>query len=112
MSRRIVRQQLKSLMETGGRKRKEAVHRTSGEKIVGKDPKRKNGVVIRKRKGNKGKKDFALEAKLHTKALISELQSEKRQKKKRSRKNVEVLKKLGTNSHMDSALSALKRRKR
>ena len=60
----------------------------------------------------KDKKAAALEAKLQTKTLISEVRAEKRQKRERTRKNIEVLKKLGTNDHLNEALRALKRRKR
>ena len=70
------------------------------------------GKGTRKRKLRTGRKVVALEAKLQTKALMGELRSEKRKKKEQARKNIEVLKKLGTNSHMDAALEALKRRRR
>jgi hypothetical protein len=111
MSRRILKQQLRSLL-SDGKGNKQKGKGASGEKGEGNKSKGKKGKGTRKRKLRTGRKVVALEAKLQTKALMGELRSEKRKKKEQARKNIEVLKTLGTNTHMDTALQALKRRRR
>ena len=82
------------------------VHKEIVEKKTKRPRHRKNHKQVLK-----DKKAAALEAKLQTKTLISEVQAEKRQRES-GFEDIEVLKKLGSNAHMDEALRALKRRRR